>query len=279
MFEIDLSPLDNFHWSGQKAQPSHIRAITKELEGLLSTHGFVKCRTTYLRRHGDGLLQYIAVASDRCFYQPCIYANVTPLYQCPVSITARWLSELRCVSGLGGTPIEQIARIPADIAPDSPFPFSSDFAAAIVAVRDVLQSCILPTLENIRQPEDVLRFRKIDPTAIPSFPHAALFLRMREYVLVSSCLTRELADLEQHGATVQRLFEEGAISSAALEYHRRFDEERRLFCQRMLTAIQRNDEDSILAELNAAMHAAYQELAKYTKAFVKKSPCSPLARS
>lgn len=243
------------------------RAIARDFHDILSPKGFIKCGVTYLRRHGNALLQYITFSFNRASWDVEIQIGVVPLYQCPIGFWRRWLPGIRTVAGLGGYPMYRIAGIEDK---RSAFCYSADYASTIANDKDTLIKCILPQLDEIRNATDVLHFVKFDPMTSPVFPNIALLLRAQKNTVVVNCLEKEIEKIEEHQKTVQRLFADGTINNAAVEYHRRFDEERMVFCQRLLPAVIHNDQECINIEFEAAINAAYRELKIYSKAFVAK---------
>ena len=245
------------------------RTIARDFQDILSPKGFIKCGVTYLRQYGNALLQYITVSFNKASWHVEIQIGVVPLYQCPVGFWRRWLSGIRTVSGLGGYPMCRITGTEEKV---SVFCYSADYASAVADDKDTLIKCILPRLDEIRNATDVLHFIKFDPMTMPVFPNIALLLRAQKYTIVAKCLEKEIEKIEEHQKTVQHLFADGTINNAAVEYHRKFDEERLSFCQRLLSAVIHNDQECINLEFETAINAAYKELEIYSKAFVARYP-------
>lgn len=251
-----------------------VRTIAEELKDILLPHGFVKCRSTYMRRHGDALLQYVTVISDKALCPPHVCVGIVPLYRTPAGFWRRWLPGLRSISGIGGYRIERVAGIEALSYDELTFLYRSDYHAAISFFKDMLCTKILPILEEVRSAEDVLDFMKFNPVLDPVYPQISLLLRVKEYAIVGKCLAEKVAISQKQLIQAYSLFDNGIINKAALEYHRRLDEECRSFCNHLLLAVSQYNEDQIDAELENALHAAYDELSKYSKKFVQLYPNS-----
>ena len=152
------------------------KAITAAITPVLTEHGFVKSVSTFLRLHGDSLLQSNSVCY-RSFEQPSLRLLATPLYDFTLD-WPRHFQGIRSDGGLEGIIAETAAGIQVQVkSRNSYLAFQSDMESAISKETELLKADTIPRLDRIQTCYDThALYQHPKPYcggAVHCFPHPA----------------------------------------------------------------------------------------------------------
>ena len=260
------------------------KKIASAIAPILDAHGFVKVSSTFLRLHGDCLLQSVSVCY-RAHEQPSLQMLSTPLYN-----FEKWwnyyFQGIRSHCGLEGHKIETVAGLIVQRGDDNSYlAYQTDIDAALVKEIELLKTDTIPRLDRMTTGLD--SFRVLYPKMSPydSFMALADLIRQKEYARAADLYKKRISEYQED---LDELLKVQANPDKRLNWWGteeklarviRANEKELASLQSKLSMLRENRINDFCPLMNASMDEAYVYLGKLSKRFVQKYPRPPYFES
>lgn len=289
-------PLTNFdiedwlhdHPRSDKEKTEIRKKIAAAIAPILDQQGFVKISTTFLRLHGDGLLQSVSVCY-RAHQEPSLQLRVNPLY----NFDTPWryyFQGIRSHCGLEGEMIGTVAgRIiqPCDNKNDpsdnnSYLAYQTDIDAALVKEIELLETDTIPRLNRMITVLDSILLVYPDKPVYPTSKAAIAYICRKEYAKAADVYEKQLIPIRKRLDELyqikampkeKRTIYVWALTEEDLQKTIQNREKDMKSVLSKIAMLRENRINDFCPLMNASMDTAYAYLGKISKRFVQKYSC------
>ena len=272
--ELDEKSIWKFQHPHDAKERRKIRkAIADEIEEMLESEGFVRCRTTFLRARGRDLLQYVSVRCFGTWGQPEIDVEIIPFYDWYGEIK-RSMNEVVSDEGVEGLTLESMLGICVHPVDNSYLAHKENYLAEIEREKQLLRRVVefLNGMDNLKKYDEwcIEESRKsgvkMEEDACSRIPY---FLISKQYDKARASVA---AYLESENQRFQKIQKDYACSFEQMrellpDSFKMYKEQ-----EALIAAIDQGEEGKIIKQLNQWKAEAYQAIEKKSKTFCKKYP-------
>lgn len=271
-----LSTNEMMDWERQHPRTDQDRVeirkrITEAIAPVLKENGFVKCNSTFLRLHGDCLLQSVSVCY-RAIYEPTLQIKATPVFDLRV-YWQYYFQGVRSNCGLEGTVAETAAGLQIQSVYNSYLAFPSDLDAAIEQETQLLKTDTIPCLDRTVTCYDACALYRKEWPYLGSY---VAHIRHKNYDEALKSIRRLKESVQQHlDENLRSRASHSYYDPEALDYYIARDQKEVEKYQSMMDILEKGCINDFCPLFNQSMDEAYLNIGKVSKGFIRKYPRPP----
>ena len=256
------------------------KRITETVAPVLKENGFLKCNSTFLRLHGDRLLQSVSVchrAMDRYYGQPTLQIKATAVFDFMV-YWQYYFQGIRSSGGLEGIVAETAAGLRIRPGSDNSYlAYASDLDAAIERETQFLKTDMIPLLDRTVTCYDAQALYRKEWPYLGSY---VAHIRHKNYDEALESIRRLKESVQRHLDEDLRIRAMPKASRSyydpgALDYYIARDQKEVEKYQSMMDMLEKGRINDFCPLFNQSMDEAYLNIGKVSKGFIRKYPRPP----